>query len=90
MKTVGQTGDDCFWYAFGDKSNTPLPAKFLLDQDRAEAGAVLYVFDETGVQVRRSVKHIGLNVTHTDRRRNGGWSFERLDLKKPDKKVGSK
>jgi hypothetical protein len=86
MKTTGNAGDDCFWYAFGLPNNTPLPAKFLLDLERPEAGAILFVFDEVGGDVRRSVKHMSVEVTDTDRRRNGGWSYDRLD-KRPEKKA---
>jgi hypothetical protein len=86
-KDTGKIGDKCFWYAFGMANNTPASATFLLDLNQPEAGAILFTEDTNGGEARRSVKHMDMEgVATNDRRRNGGWSFERLDLK-PDKPV---
>jgi hypothetical protein len=80
-RTSGSKGESCFWYAFGLEDNEPLPAIFLFDCKEG-SGATLIVFDEVGTDTRRSVKHMSIEATTAnDRRRNGGWSFERSDLR---------
>jgi hypothetical protein len=80
-KTTAKKGDSVFWYAFGLEDNEPLTAIMLFDVEDGH-GATLVVFDEVGTDTRRAVKHmLHEDATSIDRRRNGGWSFERSDLR---------
>ncbi len=84
IRTSGWVGEMCYWYPFGLDNNVPRPAYFLQDCPSGN-GAMLCTLDEHGTETMRAVKHMSMEVADNDRRRNGGWSFERVDIERKRK-----